>query len=112
VIALSSQADDSHPDTVVLSDSRAIDREHTEGDKVAHGTVADGFDAGAEGPGTRQAPAALSDLELCLPYAVFAQTLATLRSLSLGLSPDKPNSAGTVNRVVQGVSIYPYGKTR
>ena len=47
-----------------------------------------------------------------LLYVVFAQMLATLRSLSLGLSPDQPNSAGTVNRVVQGVSIYPYGKTR
>ena len=52
-----------------------------------------------------------SDLELCLPYAVFAQWLALVRSLSLGLSPDKPNAAGTVNRVVQGVSIYPYGRT-
>jgi tagatose-6-phosphate ketose/aldose isomerase len=53
--------------------------------------------------------ASLSDLELCLPYAVFAQALGMLRSLSLGLSPDSPNAAGTVNRVVQGVSIYPYG---
>lgn len=53
-----------------------------------------------------------SDLELCLPYAVFAQWLALRRSLALGLSPDKPNAAGTVNRVVQGVSIYPYGRTR
>ncbi|MBV9726350.1 MAG: SIS domain-containing protein [Gammaproteobacteria bacterium] len=51
---------------------------------------------------------ALTDLELCLPYAVFAQSLALLRSLSLGLRPDSPNGAGTVNRVVQGVSIYPY----
>jgi len=55
---------------------------------------------------------ALADLELCLPYAVFAQALAMLRSLSLGLSPDTPNAAGTVNRVVQGVSIYPYGRTQ
>jgi len=54
---------------------------------------------------------ALTDLELCLPYAVFAQALGMLRSLSLGLSPDSPNAAGTVNRVVQGVSIYPYGGT-
>ena len=54
---------------------------------------------------------ALTDLELCFPYAVFAQTLAMLRSLSLGLTPDNPNAAGTVNRVVQGVSIYPYGGT-
>jgi tagatose-6-phosphate ketose/aldose isomerase len=84
VIAVSSQADDSHPDTVALSDS----------------------------PGTDKGPAALSDLELCLPYVVFAQTLATLRSLSLGVSPDKPNSTGTVNRVVQGVRIYPHGAPR
>jgi tagatose-6-phosphate ketose/aldose isomerase len=54
----------------------------------------------------------LTDLELCLPYAVFAQALAMLRSLSLGLSPDNPNAAGTVNRVVQGVTIYPYGGRR
>jgi D-galactosamine 6-phosphate deaminase/isomerase len=50
----------------------------------------------------------LSDLELCLPYASFAQTLALLRSISLGLTPDHPNAAGTVNRVVQGVSIHPF----
>jgi tagatose-6-phosphate ketose/aldose isomerase len=56
--------------------------------------------------------AARTDLELCLPYAVFAQALAMLRSLSLGLTPDNPNAAGTVNRVVQGVSIYPYGGAR
>jgi tagatose-6-phosphate ketose/aldose isomerase len=50
----------------------------------------------------------MNDLELCLPYAVFAQILALFRSLSLGLTPDTPNAAGTVHRVVQGVSIYPY----
>jgi tagatose-6-phosphate ketose/aldose isomerase len=49
-----------------------------------------------------------TDLELCLPYVAFAQTLALLRSISLGLSPDTPNAAGTVNRVVQGVSIHPF----
>jgi tagatose-6-phosphate ketose/aldose isomerase len=54
------------------------------------------------------APESLTDLELCLPYAAFAQTLALLRSMSLGLSPDVPNAAGTVNRVVQGVSIHPF----
>jgi tagatose-6-phosphate ketose/aldose isomerase len=53
---------------------------------------------------------ALTDLELCLPYVVFAQALAILRSLSLGLSPDRPNGAGTVHRVVQGVRIYPGGR--
>jgi hypothetical protein len=51
---------------------------------------------------------ALSGLELCLPYAVFAQTLAMLRSIRLGLKPDLPNVAGKVSRVVRGVSIYPW----
>lgn len=60
------------------------------------------LDAGAPTGGT------LTDLELCLPYVAFAQTLALFRSISLGLSPDIPNAAGTVNRVVQGVSIHPF----
>jgi tagatose-6-phosphate ketose/aldose isomerase len=51
--------------------------------------------------------AAASDLALCLPYAVFAQSLAFMQSISLGLRPDVPNARGTVNRVVQGVTIYP-----
>jgi tagatose-6-phosphate ketose/aldose isomerase len=49
-----------------------------------------------------------SDLELCLPYAVFAQSLALLRSISLGVLPDNPNAAGTVSRVVKGVAIHPW----
>lgn len=49
-----------------------------------------------------------SDLALCFPYAVFAQSLALLQSLALGLRPDTPNAKGVVNRVVQGVSIYPW----
>ncbi len=51
--------------------------------------------------------AAVGDLALCLPYAVFAQALALLSSISRKCSPDNPNAAGTVSRVVQGVSIYP-----
>jgi tagatose-6-phosphate ketose/aldose isomerase len=70
----------------------------------ANDTVALGVNRGGTGP----APHSLSDLELCLPYVAFAQTLALLRSISLGLSPDVPNAAGTVNRVVQGVSIHPF----
>ena len=46
-------------------------------------------------------------LSTLLPYAVFAQSLAFMQSLSLGLKPDVPNARGTVNRVVQGVTIYP-----
>lgn len=56
---------------------------------------------------TRHGPE-LSDLELCLPYAMFAQSLALLRSISLGVRPDNPNAAGTVSRVVKGVSIHPW----
>jgi tagatose-6-phosphate ketose/aldose isomerase len=55
-----------------------------------------------------RAASEVSDLELCLPYAMFAQALALLRSLSLGVRPDTPNAAGTVSRVVKGVSIHPW----
>ena len=78
---------------VVALSARADERENLQAIELGAGV------AGA---------ASLTDLELCLPYVVFAQTLALQRSISLGLSPDVPNAAGTVNRVVQGVSIYPF----
>lgn len=53
-----------------------------------------------------------SNLDLCFPYAVFAQMLATLQSLALGLRPDTPNARGVVNRVVQGVTLYPWKPAR
>ena len=81
---------------VVALSARADGREGPEG----HDTIV--LDAGARPAGT------FADLELCLPYVAFAQTLALLRSISLGLTPDTPNAAGTVNRVVQGVSIHPF----
>ena len=49
-----------------------------------------------------------SNLALCFPYVVFAQIFAILQSLALGNRPDTPNARGVVNRVVQGVSIYPW----
>lgn len=49
-----------------------------------------------------------SNLSLCFPYVVFAQMLAALKSMALGNRPDTPNARGIVNRVVQGVSIYPW----
>jgi tagatose-6-phosphate ketose/aldose isomerase len=52
-----------------------------------------------------------ADLEICLPYAMFAQSLALLRSISLAVRPDEPNAAGTVSRVVKGVSIHPWRGT-
>jgi tagatose-6-phosphate ketose/aldose isomerase len=70
---------------------------------AAEGGLAEGIAV----PGTKGA----SDLALCYPYAMFAQMLACLQSLNLGLRPDVPNARGVVNRVVQGVSIYPWNPT-
>lgn len=50
----------------------------------------------------------VGDLALALPYIVFCQGFAYLRSLSLGVRPDTPSMSGTVNRVVQGVTVYPF----
>lgn len=58
-----------------------------------------------------QSAASASELELCFPYAVFAQNMAMQASLALNLRPDSPNSRGVVNRVVQGVSVYPWAAT-
>jgi tagatose-6-phosphate ketose/aldose isomerase len=49
-----------------------------------------------------------SDLELAPLYVLVAQSYALLQSLALGLTPDRPDPAGTVNRVVQGVTIHPW----
>lgn len=46
------------------------------------------------------------DLEVALLDVVFAQILALRQSLEYGLNPDRPNAAGVVNRVVQGVRIH------
>ena len=46
------------------------------------------------------------DAELLFPYIVAPQMFAFFQSLCLGLTPDKPNTSGTVNRVVQGVRIH------
>jgi tagatose-6-phosphate ketose/aldose isomerase len=67
--------------------------------------------AGADQLVLRDAAGA-SDLALCFPYVVFAQLLAFMYSLTLGLRPDVPNASGIVNRVVQGVSIYPLEPAR
>lgn len=48
-----------------------------------------------------------NDVELALPYVVFAQIFAFLQSLAFGITPDTPSVSGTVNRVVKGVTIYP-----
>jgi tagatose-6-phosphate ketose/aldose isomerase len=48
-----------------------------------------------------------ADVELLWPCIAIAQLYAFHRSRALGLSPDNPNREGTVNRVVQGVRLYP-----
>ena len=47
------------------------------------------------------------DALVALPYVVFAQYLALFTSLEHGKTPDNPFPSGEVNRVVQGVTIYP-----
>ena len=49
-----------------------------------------------------------ADCWLIFPYLVFAQMLAFEKSLNHGLTPDNPCPTGEVNRVVKGVTIYPF----
>jgi tagatose-6-phosphate ketose/aldose isomerase len=52
------------------------------------------------------------DFELAFAHILVAQSFALLQSLALGLTPDRPNAAGVVNRVVQGVIIHPWSEQR
>ncbi|MGQ3053715.1 MAG: SIS domain-containing protein [Roseateles sp.] len=52
-------------------------------------------------------PAGAPDLALAPVALVFAQCLALLASLRLGITPDNPSASGTVTRVVSGVTIHP-----
>jgi tagatose-6-phosphate ketose/aldose isomerase len=51
------------------------------------------------------------DALVALPYLVFAQYLALFTALEHGKTPDNPFPSGEVNRVVQGVTIYPMAKS-
>jgi len=46
------------------------------------------------------------DADLLFPYIAGPQMFAFYESLRYKLTPDKPNTSGTVNRVVQGVRIH------
>jgi tagatose-6-phosphate ketose/aldose isomerase len=50
-----------------------------------------------------------ADSDLLFPYIVPAQLFALHASLDRGLTPDTPNKAGTVSRVVKGVRIHSIG---
>ncbi len=47
---------------------------------------------------------------LGLAYITIAQYIALIKSLSYGITPDNPCPSGEVNRVVKGVTLYPYKK--
>jgi tagatose-6-phosphate ketose/aldose isomerase len=55
-------------------------------------------------------PAGAPDLALAPVALVFAQCLALLASLQLGITPDNPSASGTVTRVVSGVTIHPHAQ--
>jgi tagatose-6-phosphate ketose/aldose isomerase len=85
---------------------RELARERRAGGILALAGREDGI-SGVESlimPGMRDA----SNLELAPLFVLFAQGFALLQSLSLGLTPDRPDPSGTVNRVVQGVTIHPW----
>lgn len=62
----------------------------------------------APGHSAADKPAQTDDIWLLFPYLLFAQMLAFETSLAHGLTPDNPCPTGEVNRVVKGVTIYPY----
>ena len=43
-------------------------------------------------------------------YIILAQAIGVLKSLAMGKTPDNPCPTGEVNRVVKGVTLYPYSK--
>ena len=45
-----------------------------------------------------------------LNLIMFGQTVALFKSMQQALTPDNPSPSGVINRVVQGVVIYPFNK--
>lgn len=52
----------------------------------------------------------LENVYLGLEYVMAAQLLAMFKSIKSGHTPDNPCPTGEVNRVVKGVTIYPWGE--
>ncbi|WP_425447643.1 SIS domain-containing protein [Dethiothermospora halolimnae] len=50
----------------------------------------------------------IDDTYLIFNYILTAQIFSFYKSIELGISPDDPSPDGIVNRVVKGVTIYPY----
>ncbi len=49
----------------------------------------------------------LDDAWASLPYILYCQILSFFKSIHANITPDNPCPTGEVNRVVQGVTIYP-----
>lgn len=52
--------------------------------------------------------APLPEYYAALNYVLYGQMMGLFNSLVIGNTPDNPNPTGVVNRVVKGVTIYPY----
>jgi len=50
----------------------------------------------------------LNEAYLSLSYLIVPQLIGMYKSINMGLNPDNPSVDGTINRVVQGVTIYDY----
>ena len=48
------------------------------------------------------------DIYVTFIYILYGQILALYKSIALGITPDNPCPSGSVNRVVQGVTVHPY----
>jgi len=84
-------------------DQDLLDELHRDG--IAGKVLAIGPEAGDGDDLTLPVPA-LKDAWLAPLWLLFAQLYALHRSTALGVTPDNPFPDGTVNRVVQGVSIH------
>ncbi|MEG0315230.1 MAG: SIS domain-containing protein, partial [Erysipelotrichaceae bacterium] len=52
----------------------------------------------------------MNNMLLAFDYIIVAQLIALFKSLSYKITPDNPCPSGEVNRVVKGVTLYPYKK--
>ena len=80
------------------------------GNKIAvvYNRDCEGIDEIADYPVQIKVGEDMENVMLGLDFILFAQTLAVMKSLSLGITPDNPCPTGEVNRVVKGVTLYPY----
>ena len=80
------------------------------GNKIAvvYNHDCEGIEELADYPVQIKIGADMENVLLGLDFILFAQAIALMKSLSLGITPDNPCPTGEVNRVVKGVTLYPY----